>query len=297
MERVSGWYKRQATKVLFLIGLVLAVMFNISTIAIVRKLAINKDLRAAMVTTASDYVKQKKICSETGNGVGSTGNGQKPNPKAPPNDSTKDNYKEEGGQNPVIDTSQTPGQKIKEIQRFYNDTIAPVNMLMGLGWGDYGRQQIMRIKLVEQSKAAESRLLRATIKSNSSRIRNTIDSLFTLVLIVNNQRVDSISLPYRNYAGALNAIETHLTEKYMKWLQPTAWEKVSYIFTHLTLTDVLGFIITALAITLGAPFWFDLLNRFVNVRAGGNNPAENAPATTVVAKTVVTQKPNINSFG
>ena len=39
-------------------------------------------------------------------------------------------------------------------------------------------------------------------------------------------------------------------------------------------TTVLGWLVTALAATLGAPFWFDLLNRFVNVRASGKAPEE-----------------------
>jgi hypothetical protein len=35
---------------------------------------------------------------------------------------------------------------------------------------------------------------------------------------------------------------------------------------------VVGLLLTAAALTLGAPFWFDLLNKFVNVRATGQPP-------------------------
>lgn len=35
---------------------------------------------------------------------------------------------------------------------------------------------------------------------------------------------------------------------------------------------ILGWLITALAITLGAPFWFDVLQRFVNIRGAGAKP-------------------------
>ena len=38
----------------------------------------------------------------------------------------------------------------------------------------------------------------------------------------------------------------------------------------------IGMLLTALALSLGAPFWFDILNKIVNVRAVGRNPAENA---------------------
>jgi hypothetical protein len=42
---------------------------------------------------------------------------------------------------------------------------------------------------------------------------------------------------------------------------------------------VVGLMITALLVSLGAPFWFDLLNRITNLRAAGK-PPETRPATT-----------------
>ncbi len=37
---------------------------------------------------------------------------------------------------------------------------------------------------------------------------------------------------------------------------------------------LLGWVLTAFAATLGAPFWFDLLNRFSNIRSAGKAPEE-----------------------
>ena len=37
---------------------------------------------------------------------------------------------------------------------------------------------------------------------------------------------------------------------------------------------ILGWVLTILAICLGAPFWFDLLNKFVNIRSAGKAPDE-----------------------
>jgi len=39
------------------------------------------------------------------------------------------------------------------------------------------------------------------------------------------------------------------------------------------IAKLIGWLITALAISLGAPFWFDLLSKFVSLRATGNKPA------------------------
>jgi hypothetical protein len=35
-----------------------------------------------------------------------------------------------------------------------------------------------------------------------------------------------------------------------------------------------GWILTIIAVSLGAPFWFDTLNRFMNIRAAGKSPSE-----------------------
>jgi hypothetical protein len=37
---------------------------------------------------------------------------------------------------------------------------------------------------------------------------------------------------------------------------------------------ILGWVLTILAIFLGAPFWFDLLNKFINIRSAGKAPDE-----------------------
>jgi hypothetical protein len=37
-------------------------------------------------------------------------------------------------------------------------------------------------------------------------------------------------------------------------------------------SHLLGWLLTAMAVSLGAPFWFDLLNKLVSVRVSGNPP-------------------------
>ena len=45
---------------------------------------------------------------------------------------------------------------------------------------------------------------------------------------------------------------------------------------------LLGWFITALAATLGAPFWFDTLNRFISIRSAGKAPDESPKAPKAV---------------
>jgi hypothetical protein len=49
------------------------------------------------------------------------------------------------------------------------------------------------------------------------------------------------------------------------------------------LSKVLGLVVTILAIMLGTPFWFDLLNKVTNLRSTGNKPGTDTSASTTTA--------------
>ena len=51
----------------------------------------------------------------------------------------------------------------------------------------------------------------------------------------------------------------------------------------LILQHSLGWLITALAATLGAPFWFDMLNRVISIRSAGKAPEEKPKAPKKVS--------------
>jgi len=51
---------------------------------------------------------------------------------------------------------------------------------------------------------------------------------------------------------------------------------------------VLGWILSVIAISLGAPFWFDALKRFVNVRSAGRSPIEFGAPSQKLSGPVVT---------
>ena len=78
--------------------------------------------------------------------------------------------------------------------------------------------------------------------------------------------------------GALQQLEDKLRPFPIGWtgssivLAAGPWHNVWAI-----VVKVLGVILTGLALSLGAPFWFDLLSRFVNVRAAGAKPERTAP--------------------
>jgi len=49
--------------------------------------------------------------------------------------------------------------------------------------------------------------------------------------------------------------------------------QISEIGTAEWLLKIIGWLLTAMATALGAPFWFDVVNRFVNLRSAGARPA------------------------
>lgn len=254
MNRVSGWYKRQATKVLFVIGLILAFAFNVSTIGIVHKLSVNKELRETMAQVATVYVQNKhKIDTITGK------------------------------------ERQLTDKEIKEqfnnISTFYNDAIAEINKIVGLGWGDFGYKE-------KYGEIIEIR------KKDSTRIHDLLKGPRIILFFKENKVYTKLAFP-KEKDRVSKFFKDYLDSKYKLEGKATFWEMIAYIFNHITFADIIGFILTALAITLGAPFWFDLLNKFVNIRAGGNKPSEDKTASsiTTVSKTVIlNQKPDPKSF-
>jgi hypothetical protein len=78
-------------------------------------------------------------------------------------------------------------------------------------------------------------------------------------------------------------------------------EKLAFIFSHILWYNLIGFIITAFALSLGAPFWFDLLNKIVSIRGVGVKPEEkkkklptepdNALGQTVAGSSRLTPQP------
>jgi hypothetical protein len=50
------------------------------------------------------------------------------------------------------------------------------------------------------------------------------------------------------------------------------WACAQQKVSKLTLVQFLGWLLTAAALSLGAPFWFDLLNKFINLRGAGEKP-------------------------
>lgn len=97
----------------------------------------------------------------------------------------------------------------------------------------------------------------------------------------------------------LTAIKTDLTsireqhDKLVALKLPIGWgsdddaPSAARLSAGQIVSTVAGWIITAIAVSLGAPFWFDMLNKLVNLRSAGRKPEEIKPneAKTTSAST------------
>jgi hypothetical protein len=66
MDRVSGWYKRYTQRVLIVLGLLLAVLFNVNSVRVARTFWLDRDARQTMVDAAGKYANEHPTPSDIG---------------------------------------------------------------------------------------------------------------------------------------------------------------------------------------------------------------------------------------
>lgn len=122
-----------------------------------------------------------------------------------------------------------------------------------------------------EKEVADSTLYKEVQKSLANIEQNLqqskVDSAKTSVVI--QQTKESIQRAQKQYHN-LNA-KLKATGLPLGW---EGWNKVdSDDKCMLWVRKILGILLTAFALTLGAPFWFDMINKLVNIRSAGNKPA------------------------
>ena len=264
MDRATGWYKKYTRMVLLIVGLIVAYVFNVDTIAIHKILSTNKPARDELVQMAIK---------------------------------NKDNL------NPANYTSQNDSILKATYQMVAKDA-NDANDVLGLGtpWRDTCRMCkdslkcgsfIARFDSLRKVKIA----IADTITILNATIHNSSDSLSRLKLNgpdspsvkENIDRLRSIIATdseylrkYRSYSlseyDRMLALQARC--EFIRKARDGKWNLYSPNQTG-SWETLLGWIITALAITLGAPFWFDLLSKLISLRGTGtiSTPDDTSPDT------------------
>lgn len=234
MERATGWYKKQTQTILMIIGLAMAVIFNVDAIAIARILMKDKKVREQLVQmaishqqtfgTVIDSMQKVKVTrSEISNG-----------------DTAVISY-DSVIKSPVTD---------KFLETTYND----LNKSAAEAMGVLGLRGIPK-------------------RSDTAGCRQSVSNYDTLIKYA---KTEEQKMQYRK--SQEKEFKKCLKAKRMK---PPYQNSVKL--------KILGWLLTALAVSLGAPFWFDLLNKFIKLRESGPKPANTSaldkPAGSNVAGT------------
>ena len=193
MDRLGGWYKRKASLLAFIIGLVLASILHVDSILLAQHLWKDPTIRQALAANATEFTKR---------------NTQLPVVKAEETEGTTESA---GTESPA-----PPGDAID----FFEDQFEGLDV--PLGW------------------------------------------TFEPVTLEDGQACRLIPVGQNIVWGIKDTVTPATCQKINNAPTDTAgW-----------LLKVMGIILSAGAAAQGAPFWFDLLKRLVNVRGSGTKPDE-----------------------
>ena len=189
MDRATGWYKKYTQMVLFAIGLVLAVTFNVNTIEIVAKLESNPGLRAHVISQVDNFL------------------------KAHPN--LENEMKEELASHAKTSNDTT------QIKRHYESLIGRLDTLLSRS--------------------------DSLVNGDIAKVNNIL------------------GLGLKSFFFNINKLKCH-----------TCYSKATLgCYALFLFESLIGWLITAIAISLGAPFWFDLLNKLMKLRSSTAGNADN----------------------
>ncbi|OMP75125.1 hypothetical protein [[Flexibacter] sp. ATCC 35208] len=166
------------------------------------------------------------------------------------------NYKQSGADSKQLGIA--TDEEAKAINGRLNDDINLVQLTLGLGYGkiepDVNKEKKLKAAIENDEKRFDVLVLKvgrdSTIKTDT--LKNTLKQI-------------------ENGKAALNDYYTHisLVKKYQGWfLSPIGW------------------LLTAFAVSLGAPFWFDLLNKIIQLRGTGPKPVPSTSNTKDGSTTV-----------
>lgn len=292
MERVTGWYKKQSYRRSIIIGFLIAMTFNVNTIHVVKKLSKDKIARAALVQNATEFVKTHVIDTSKNRIIRVPSSPKAQAPAGPVADTTKAQKDTSGYAKESVD-------KLKDSLNKLQDSIKNLKAVVNNPKDIPGKVKDSSIK---QRDTISFEDIKASLREIDSLYKYTIaenDSLLGLgwgnygydsILIKKKEKYSKDSLAY--VKGERKKMPKKPGES-----RPVAG-KVFHVLGKTLSSPYLffGFLITAFAISLGAPFWFDLLNRFVNLRVSGAKPAEaNNPVVTKTTR--LSKKPDPTAKG
>jgi hypothetical protein len=334
MDRTSGWYKRKIQFILLVLGLLVAIMFNVDTLRIARILAADKDARKQLVDMSiqlsKDSARHENFIRETADSIRVkaldsaytriTEDIRKANlilglgwnlkslqvsddhtirtteKQFQPLLSRVDQYRQLLKQRHVLEARVRQHRldwitSSNNLYAQFGDTLIVLNDL-ALATHDSTRNRLTKLLALQrlgidstlhQRKGMRGKMLRdsAAWVNTGIYMRAVRDSINRLAG-VNFSSIDSVAYEGSPVSGVILYGKT----------QAGAWDK-AWHFLKGVWQNLAGLLITAIALSLGAPFWFGILNKLVSIRSVGVKPEEKTPPTKADSVTVTTDAPVI----
>ncbi len=255
MDRVSGWYKRFAQTWMIVISFTLAAILNVDTIRIVQELSRNPNLAKAVALQAESHTR------------GTSG-------------PTWDERKRE------IEAA------VRAEQNALDTAIATENaaaLTNPLDTAALEAARSARKAAEQQLKQKKEPLLAVAGSATSAAFHDSIEALKTTGIPLgweDSKQREALGLSRIAKLGTLKEagvppgfIPALTSEKFWAWFSYYPYVYTANFFDNFWafLPLLIGWFLTALAASLGAPFWFDTLGRFVSIRNAGRPPGEKDP--------------------
>lgn len=230
MDRVAGWYKRRAQFVLLIIGVLVATGLNADTLSVLSTLSNDSAVRAAVVTAAETYIAEN---SRSGGGAPAPSAGSGPaNPAQPPAKPAT-----------VAQTTPKPAGTAVQPQG------APPAAAEGAGRAAADIPQRGPVPLDQVTED----------------IRKSVQAV--------SKQLGTLGLPvgWRKYDAAIDATPLAAMKKdedrqaYL--VANRIWPRSRAEWWGQFASHLLGWLLTAIAVSFGAPFWFDTLNKIMVIRS------------------------------
>lgn len=312
MERVNGWYKRKIGLIIFYIGIVMCIILNVDTIQIVKTLSNDKEKRLKMVELADKAVLQKseidKLMSikdsinelkykQEAHGIVKESVLEANDILALGWDFKIENKKERicvskdsSCTHCIMSNDTTKIQNLiseiknlnkkSEYLQFIIDKKLPASPV--LFKSDTTIKQLYESILPKIDTFTNDQVLLDSLNKKLSKLQAKDLALFleNQKSILDTVQIKHDSLVYLSGVDLMTfdsiAINGHKSYIYGQGF-PSLGKKVAIVSKALTpwKPKLWGILITALALTLGAQFWFDLLKKLIALRSAGVKPEEN----------------------
>lgn len=293
MDRASGWYKRSTQRILLYLGFAIAIIFNADVLSIYARLESDPEKLNQVVGLADTFVRRY------GGGAGETtmpypDNQSYPQPYTPDNQPAPyqeqapapggiQPYPPEGGADGGIQPYQPEGGTSGGIQPYQPDQSAgqpqpysPQNggnpeggAIQPYSSGNPPAQAPPRPYQAPEAGAGatEGSMTTYNAPGDTASIKGRLSGWLTPRRQNEGQLTDPATIKEMQQM-ILKELKSAESPLGLGWSQvnPAAFDLQDWMF------KILGWTVTALAITMGAPFWFDLLQRLVNIKGSGRKP-------------------------